>query len=253
MQPLTIEEIVSKKPHLEDIFKLYGKVQEFSGLTLESVNGNGVSEGAVAYPPQLIDAVFERFSSIFGIPKENLTPLKEAMQLGQIDFTRLPLKETPAFSLPYHEDELSPLLFLLSRPFFLALGKGSRDKQQAWEKGRCPVCSAQPALSFLGWDSRRYLACSFCGTTGPAPRIGCPVCLNRDTDTLTIMTIEGDEDFRIETCSACLSYSKTARAGVLEAIPPDYADLMSLPLDIIAQGRGYRRNAPNPLGMIRIA
>lgn len=256
MYPSSIEDIVAKRPFLKEVFTLYGKTQEFSALILKSLNGNGDSSGSVAYPPQLIDTVFAQFSSIFDIPEENLAPLKEAMQLGQIDFTRLPLNETPAFSLPYHEDELFTLLFLMSRPFFLSLGRAYGARQERWEKGLCPCCGAKPALSSLDWENRRRLHCSFCGVTGHAPRIGCPLCRTGragDADTLTIFEAEGEEEFRIDTCGGCRSYIKTARAGVLEYLSPDLADLASLPLDIIAQGKGYRRNAPNPVGMIRIA
>ncbi len=122
-----------------------------------------------------------------------------------------------------------------------------------WEEGRCPVCSARPVISSILEDGRRRLHCSYCGTTGFFKRLGCPVCGNFDIGKENIITIEGEEDFRIEVCDECGSYVKTFREPVLRELTPDLADLISLPLDIIAQGRGYRRNSPNPLGMLRMA
>jgi FdhE protein len=70
---------------------------------------------------------------------------------------------------------------------------------------------------------------------------------------LNIITVEEEKGFRLDTCSACTSYIKTVQADRMESLATDYADLLSLPLDIIAQGKGFRRNAPNPIGMLRLA
>jgi formate dehydrogenase maturation protein FdhE len=34
---------------------------------------------------------------------------------------------------------------------------------------------------------------------------------------------------------------------------PDLADLMSLPLDIVMQQKGFKRRSPNPLGMVNMS
>lgn len=251
MNSMNIKEIVASKPYLKDIFRLYENVEEFSEIVLKSINGH-MNDKAACYPPDLIDQVFRKFSSIFEIPVENLAPLNEAMSLGQIDFTRLPLNEVPAFSLPYHEDELSMLLFIIGKPYFLALGKKQDEHRRAWEAGRCPVCNALPVLSSIDWEGRRHLYCSFCGTKGQFKRISCPVCKSTENEQLNIITAEEEEGFRIDTCDACKSYIKTVQADRMENLAPDYVDLLSLPLDIIAQNKGYKRNTPNPIGMLRI-
>jgi len=102
----------------------------------------------------------------FDIAAGSLAPLQQAMELGEIDFTRLPLLEVPAFSLPYPEDDLMTLLFLISRPFFLGLHDGTRRDDRFAADGRCSVCGARPALSFKTGDGMHAWYCSFCGKKG---------------------------------------------------------------------------------------
>jgi len=33
----------------------------------------------------------------------------------------------------------------------------------------------------------------------------------------------------------------------------DLADLISLPLDIVIQEKGYKRSSPNPIGMVKMS
>jgi FdhE protein len=246
----TLEEIAQTVPHLKDVLGLYRKVTEFNQLmgkldTLSPVD--------TAYPPSSIDPVFGSFSSIFDVPMGILAPLHEAMKLNQVDLSRLPLNDIPAFSLPYHEDELSALLFLIGRPFFLRLGSLLDVPLLLWEEGRCPVCHASPALSFLRQEEGKVLACSYCSTRGLWHRIGCPHCKNRDARKLEIIEVEQEKGFRIDLCKECKSYMKTMNEGLSGEHTPDLLDMISLPLDILAQGRGYQRRSPNPIGMTRIA
>lgn len=247
-----IEDIIEKKTHLKDTLRLYQKVMKFNNI-VNNLMENPVSLADAAYPPDLIEPVFEAFSFVFDVPVESLEPLKEAMTLGRIDFSRLPMSELPAFSLPYHEDELSHILFLVSRPYFLYLKDLFKGDDNFGKNGRCPVCNARPAIASIDGENRRRLYCSFCGTFGYFNRIGCPSCLNVDTSRLNIITLDDEKGFRIDTCDACSSYIKTVESNLINELTPDLADLISLPLDIIAQGRGYKRNSPNPLGMIRMA
>lgn len=251
-----IEEFIEKKPHLQDVLRLYEKVIKFVGaireLPLQMNIPINPSLDDIAYPSGLVNPIFEKFSSIFDIPEENLASLKEAMRLGQIDLTRLPLNEVPSFSLPYHEEELGMILFLIGKPYFLRLRDLYNIDNTFWQEGRCPVCNSMPSIASIDKDGRRYLYCSFCETTGHYKRIGCPVCLSEDASRINIIIAEGEESFRIDTCDACNSYIKTVELRIIRDITPDVADIISLPLDIIAQDKGYRRNSPNPLGMLRM-
>lgn len=245
------EEIVEKKPHLKDPLRIYEKVLVFQRQTADLCRVP-ISPQETCYPAECRDRVLQRFEAIFDLSEEILAPLAEAMRLGQVDFTRLPLNEIPAFSLPYHEDELAQLLFLLSRPFFLMLGKPFRDEKLSWQEGRCPVCHATPAIASLDEEGRR-LHCSFCGTKGIFRRMGCPVRPADGSSKTRIFTFEKEEGFRIDACDECGSYVKTVTASLLREMSSDLVDLVSLPLDIIVQGKGYRRLSPNPIGMIKMA
>ena len=248
---IDIKEIAEKKPHLKDILGIYEKALAFNGV-VAGIDGLLIGCESRSYPPEMIDRIFEEFSGIFDLPVEIMAPLKEAMGLGQVDLSRLPLKESPAFSLPYNEDELSGILFLLGRPYFFGVRDSCKVGELNWDDARCIVCNSTPSLASLDTEGRRRLHCSFCGTSGYFRRVGCPVCLGADTSKTNIITIEDEKGFRIDTCDACNSYWKTIDSGVLASMPPDLADIVSLPLDIIAQGRGYTRHSPNPIGLVKI-
>lgn len=249
---MNIEDIIQEKPHLKETLRLYERVMEF--ISAVSALGKGIRFEDISYPPELVDPVFEAFSSILGMPPESLSPLREALKFGRIDLSRLPMSESPVFSLPYHEDELGVILFLISIPYFRILRESHNLDNTLWEEGKCPLCNARPSLSVIDDGGRRRLHCSFCGTTGYYRRMGCPSCANEDTSQINIFTLEGEKGFRIDACDACGSYIKTVIGSLSEdRQAPDFADLISIPLDIIAQGKGYRRHSPNPIGMTRMA
>jgi len=246
---MNIEDIIQERPYLKETLLLYKRVKEFNDSIAELYR-NSMHEGEISYPPSIVDGIFQRFSDIFDIPLESLHPLIDAMRLGQIDLTRLSHNEVSGFLLPYNEDELWMLLFIIGRPFSLGMRRLLPLDDPFYQQGRCPVCNSIPSIASIEEDGKRRLYCSFCGTSGHYSRIGCPACLNEDTSTMNIITIEGEEGFRINTCDACGSYLKTVDAGLLNDLSVDLADLISLPLDIIAQRKGFKRRSPNPIGII---
>jgi len=252
---MNIDELIAKKPHLTDLFRFYERTATFNKEVRELLSGEKAfpDGGMRSYPPSVIDPVFRHFSALTEVPQDMLAPLKRAMEVGDIDFTRLPFREVPAFSLPYPEDDLAMLLFLLSRPYFSLLRDAHPLDGKLWEQGKCPVCSGLPALLFNGSDVPTRLHCSYCGTTGPIASAGCPVCLNDDDGQRNRLTFDGEEGFTITTCDHCRSYVKTVDAALLRGATLDAADLMSLPLDLVVQEKGYVRRAPNPLGMLRMS
>ncbi len=245
-----IKELIAKKPHLTDPLRFYEKAIKFMNGIRELA---AVSSGQVAYSPENVAGIVDAFSSALELPEGTLSPLKQALELREIDFTRLPLREVPAFSLPYAEEDLTMILFLVSRPFFLALHEACGLDGRPWDDGKCPVCNAQASLSSVTENGRRQVYCSFCGATGQALRAHCPLCLNQDPAKLNIFTFTGEEGFSIQTCDACNSYVKNVEPGLISRFGPDLADLMSLPLDMVIQQKGYSRRSPNPIGMINMS
>ncbi len=246
-----IEDLISKKPHLADPLRFYAKVNQFlAGVKDLSIPPE---PGQVAYPPGLVTRITDSLSAAIDLPEGALSPLRQALETGDLDFTRLPLGELPSFSLPYAEDDLGMLLFLVSRPYFAAKRGANGPVNQMWDEGKCPVCSARPALSSLSPKGGRQLHCSYCGTTGDAPRDQCPVCRTIDPGGLKTYAFKGEEGFSVLACDACKSYAKTVDADLLARIGPDLADLVSLPLDMVMQQKGFKRHAPNPLGMMTMS
>jgi hypothetical protein len=246
-----IEDIITKRPHLEGPLRFYEKAvrfrEELKKLDMPS------RPDLNAYPPEFIGRIVQVFLSVFELPEGSLSPLKQALELGEIDFTRLPLLEVPAFSLPYPEDDLTMLLFLLSRSYFFGLRDRAQLDNRLWEEGRCPVCNALPSLAAMVEDGRFQLHCSFCGTVGYRQGKGCIVCGTEDATKANILTFEGEAGFAIHACDACRSYVKIVDRALFAGMTPDLADLIGLPLDIATQGKGYKRCSPNPLGMVRMS
>lgn len=246
-----INKLIEERPHLKDTLKLYEKVRRFI-MTISDMNRKGIRCESVAYPSGLIDPMFESFSAIFDVPVDSLEPLKEAMKLGNIDLTRLPLNEIASFALPYHEEELEGILFLLSKPYFLGL-KNSCDLDNIfWQEGKCTVCNSTPSLASVESSGKRQVYCSYCGTVGYYNRTTCPICFNDDAAKKNIFLADEEKGFSIHACDICSSYIKTIDSSLTDKFTYDLADIISLPLDIIAQGKGYRRLSPNPIGMTKM-
>ncbi len=248
---MNVEEIIDKKPHLGDSLRLYNKISEFNKI-VSIVEKNPIGFGDATYPPDLINQIFEGFSSTLDIPMDHLAPLKEAMDLGQIDLSRLPLNETPAFTLPYHEDEMFKILFLISRPYFLWLNIACNLNNTFWNEGKCPVCNSIPSLSSIKKGEERILYCSYCECSGHWHRIACPNCLTENFKDISIVILEGEEGIRADKCEKCKIYYKSFERYLTTGYSLDILDIISLPLDIVLQKNGYMRCSPNPLGMIRI-
>ncbi len=250
---IEIPALIEQRPHLKNPLELYAKWQRFfqeANDLLPKVRTAMSPEDSKAYPRESAGLVCQLFVSIFDLPGEELEPLVRALEDGDIDFMRFPLDELPALSPPFAEEELATILFLLSRPYFLALRETFPLDGSQWEDGRCPLCSARPALASILEGPKRRLHCSFCGTSGPSPRfIGCPNCGTADATKLSTIISEDEPGFRVATCDACQAYMKIVESPVVDTLGMDLADLASLPLDIVAQGKGYVRMAPNPIGL----
>jgi len=246
-----MKELIAKKPHLEEPLRFYEKTIRFTDAVREL--GWSPSPEQNAYPPRLTGRIMELFQSVFDLPAGSLSPLVQAMELGEIDFTRLPLLEVPAFSFPYPEEDFTTLLFLLSKPYFLGRHDVVRQVSRVWEKGRCPVCRSRPSLLTVSGEGRRQLHCSFCGTTGTFESPGCPVCCSQEAASITAFSFEQEDGFTVLACDLCKAYVKTADEKLAARMTPDLLDLVSLPLDIVIQKKGYERLSPNPLGMVRMS
>lgn len=249
------QSLIDQRPYLKDPLEFYNKFEQFLlkvNELMQKEKRNPSAAGSQAYPEKAAGEIFQLFISTFDLPEEGLEPLRIALESGDIDFMRFPLDEYPDLSLPLDQEQQESILFLLSRPFFLALREACSLEDSKWQNGRCPVCSARASLASAIEGPRRELHCSYCGTVGSYRYLGCPSCGTNDTSKLNILMPEEEPGFRISTCDDCQSYIKIVEGPILDNMTMDQADLVSLPLDIIAQERGYVRNSPNPIGLKKI-
>ena len=251
-----IQALIEKRPHLKEPLDLYAKWQRFQNEIVELLpeTGSGVSTVDLnAYPRESARPVFQLFASIFNLPLEEFEPLCQALADGGIDFMELPQGHIPAFSsLPFKDEELEGLLFLLFRPYLLSLGETFALDGKPWENGHCPLCSAQSAITSIVEGPKRHLHCSFCGTFGPYRFIGCPNCGTVDAAKLNTLMSDDEPGFRVVTCDECKTYVKVLENSILKEMSVDLADIASLPLDIVAQEKGYVRSVPNPISLKKI-
>jgi formate dehydrogenase maturation protein FdhE len=116
---------------------------------------------------------------------------------------------------------------------------------------RCQVCSGVPVVSMLrehGHGAKRSLVCGFCLTEWPAPRLVCIQCGESRFEALPVFRTDEFDAVRVDACDSCKNYVKTidlTRAGDASPIVDDVA---SLPLDLWAREKGYRRARHNLFG-----
>ena len=96
---------------------------------------------------------------------------------------------------------------------------------------------------YTGLERKRQLRCGRCGTGWAIPMLRCAFCDETNHEKLGYLTPEDGEQMRkIEVCHTCKGYLKglaTVRPLAAEAILLD--DLKTVPLDVAALERGYRR------------
>lgn len=247
-----IQALIEQRPHLKDPLEFYARWQRFQRDASELISKQGSAlspEDSKTFLNGNSGDILRLFASVFELSGDELAPLGLALETGDIDFMRLPLDELPDLSLPYSEGELAPLLFLISRPYFSALREACPLDGHQWENGRCPLCSARPALSSIAEGPKRNLHCSYCGTVGSYRFMGCPNCGTEDASKLATLVSEEEPGFRVVTCDECRTYVKVVENSVRKDMTADLMDMVSLPLDIVAQEKGYARTVPNPIGL----
>ena len=235
---------INVKPYLKDVDELYKRVCEFEAAVKLKHKYSPVTDSR-RYISEDVDEVLTAFSDSLQITPEELISIKSAMKSDDVDLMSLRFDDTLS------ADEFS-LLYMLGRPFYKSLKSSADVDDIYWQEGRCPVCNAVPTLSTLEKESRRKYSCSYCGSGGYYARIGCPNCLTEDPQDMTVVTLDGEEGMRADTCDKCMSYCKTFDGQMTEDNSMDELDIISLPLDIIVQEKGYNRSSPNPVGMMRM-
>jgi len=120
------------------------------------------------------------------------------------------------------------------------------------ERSTCPLCRRRPVVAVLrpeGDGGKRSLVCSLCATEWAYRRIVCPACGEENPDKLSVYTAREFEHLRIEACETCKTYLKAVDLTKDGFAVPVVDELATTPLDLWAQGQGYRKLQLNVLGM----
>ena len=132
-------------------------------------------------------------------------------------------------------------------PSFTRLHAALADRlrtQEIWPHGHCPLCGNPPLIGKLaGKEGFRFHSCTLCRLEYRVPRLGCPFCLEHNSDKLSVFTADTLPGYAAYVCRSCKSYIKLAdfREYAGRVSLPALDDLESLPLDMLAQQRGFRR------------
>lgn len=123
-----------------------------------------------------------------------------------------------------------------------------RIRDEEWIRGYCPVCGEKPRMAELrGEEGKRILKCSLCSHEWSFTRVKCPFCENDNHEELGYLSVEGEEDYRINICKKCKGYIKTIDArdfGEDVKISLSTEDISTLHLDILAKREGYKKENP---------
>ncbi|BAF59874.1 MAG: formate dehydrogenase accessory protein FdhE [Pelotomaculum sp.] len=144
------------------------------------------------------------------------------------------------------EQDLPPetLGFLLNHTVKLfmrqyALNAHSLYDSEHWLKSSCPVCGGRPTLALLEKDTgKRLLYCGMCEVKWRFQRLGCPFCLNGESE---FFTVEGMEKYRVYFCEKCKGYIKTIDGGKTggKDLNLFWEDINTIQLDILAIREGF--------------
>lgn len=241
---MDIKDLIKEKPHLQSPLELYEKIKELTEYC--KVEKDRIK---LENKTDLIDIVLKGFSNVFNIPYDSISFLKDEILKSGKD----PIKEpTSLWTLSIQSEELSKeeierLLFILSKPFFVFLRKQG-TQASFMDTGKCPICGTDSSLAMITENNEKIMICPLCEHGGSFYRICCPYCFNKDSSKMEI--ILDDEEIRAEYCLECNTYIKSFRENhYIKYKDPFLIDLISLPLDIIAQKRGYIRRSQNIIGL----
>lgn len=241
---MKIEDIIKEKPHLKSPLELYRRVKDFVERCKTDRERMKLDSDF-----SLIDIVLNNFSSVFQIPPDSVSFVKDEI----INSGKDPIKEPSSLwslkiqSEEVTQEEIQRMLFVLSKPFFVFLRK---DGEQAsfMDTGKCPICGTDSSLAMITENNEKIMICPLCEHGGSFFRICCPYCFNKDSSKMEILL--DDEDIRAEYCLECNTYIKSFKENhYIKYKDPFLIDIISLPLDIVIQKRGYIRRSPNFIGL----
>uniref|UniRef100_A0A7V4JQW2 Formate dehydrogenase accessory protein FdhE n=1 Tax=Thermodesulfobacterium geofontis TaxID=1295609 RepID=A0A7V4JQW2_9BACT len=240
-----ISELKEERSYLKSPLELYEKVLDFNEKCEKIIKNKAKNN--------LLDKIIDEFSSIFEIPYEFSSFLKTSI----LNIAKDPFSEPKSIlELPISEEESSKeeikrALFILSKPFFIEYRKSLKREKKFEEIGRCVVCREPVSLTMIDSENKRHMVCTVCGHEEEIFRIGCSYCMQQVCEKIDLLVDE--DEIRVELCKDCKTYIKSFKDEVYQKFKDPYLiDIISLPLDVVAQERGYIRRSPNIIGIQRV-
>lgn len=225
---------------------LFNQIEKSEELKIEAEK-RGVKNLLERYY-DLLDAMKAADIPSFNISSTDLQDAADGIKKGRYVLKTIKLPFDP------HGNE-----DILKRAFLINFAKGLNGfgdvVKKHWENSFCPVCGSLPNIGVLGGDKEggMSLVCSLCETQWDFKRLYCPFCGNDNHEWLGYLVTEGEEWYRVNYCDKCKLYLKVVdvrKKGNVYSYPIE--DILTLHLDILAQEKGYKRLATNPLGMVMI-
>ncbi len=144
--------------------------------------------------------------------------------------------DAPTLAQPAQADDPDPMwpevLLWSLRPFLIRTADvmARRVALDAWRRGTCPVCGAEPEFAVLNGAGDQSLVCGRCHTRWPFER-ACPFCLNSDPDKLRTLATP-DRVYRVTECRLCNRYLKAIDSQAAgRPLLAFYDPVATLPLD----------------------
>ena len=116
----------------------------------------------------------------------------------------------------------------------------------------CPFCSTAPQVGVLrpeGDGGKRSLICALCAQEWTFRRLVCAHCGEEDIQKLAVYSTEQLPYVRVEACDTCHTYLKTVDLTKDGHAVPVVDELATIPLNLWAAERGYKKLHTNLLGI----
>lgn len=139
-------------------------------------------------------------------------------------------------------DMLNEVLVWATRPYLQRTAEviQQRVSFEAWARGTCPVCAAEPEFAVLMSSGERRLVCGRCHVQWRFDPDACPYCGNADLARMTSLAA-ADSAFRVVACGVCSRYLKALdmrRAS--RPLLPLVDSIATLALDAAVMQRGFK-------------
>jgi len=258
------EELASSHPFALEGLRFYGHVtglQKSLYAKFEAVCGSQKRVGAIGalreeFDPFLLLPLFPFFlSQIEGHAPAPLAQAARDLRARDPQRWRELLAgfwqnraESPSLSEP--TEALLSWTFL--QPYAEYLADHTEREPLHATPSECPLCLTKPQVGVLrpeGDGAKRSLICALCSNEWEYRRIVCPACGEEDVHKLAVYTSQEFGYVRVEACDTCLTYIKTVDLTKNGRALPVVDELATIPLNLWATERGYKKLHANLLGL----